>query len=75
MNAHSASLSVDCKVGEMLPSLWDQQLKAKTLTAVKVKDFQVRRELRIVYRKDKHLDRGKGIHRVARAKPGLLTER
>jgi DNA-binding transcriptional LysR family regulator len=57
MNAHSASLSVDCKVGEMLPSLWDQQLKAKTLTAVKVKDFQVRRELRIVYRKDKHLDR------------------
>ena len=62
----------------LLPSLWDQQLKAKTLTAVKVKpkDFQVRRELRIVYRKDKHLDRAaKAFIEIARAKPGLLTER
>jgi hypothetical protein len=56
--------------------LWDQQLRAKTRTAVKVKDFQVRRELRIVYRKDKRLDRAaKAFIEIARAKPGLLTER
>jgi hypothetical protein len=30
-------------------------LKAKTLLTVKVQNLQIRRELKIVYRKDKHL--------------------
>ena len=33
----------------------ESELKAKTLVAVKVQDLQIRRELKIVYRKDKHL--------------------
>lgn len=33
----------------------EAELKAKTLVAVKVRDFEIRRELKIVYRKDKHL--------------------
>ena len=54
----------------------EAELKAKTLAAVKVKDFDVRRELRIVYRKDKHLNRAaKAFIETARAKPGLSTER
>lgn len=36
----------------------EAELKTKTLVVVKVKDFDVRRELKIVYRKDKHLNRG-----------------
>jgi DNA-binding transcriptional LysR family regulator len=35
----------------------ETELKAKTLAAVKVKDFSLYRELKIVYRKDKHLSR------------------
>jgi DNA-binding transcriptional LysR family regulator len=54
----------------------EAEVKAKTLTAVKVKDFEVRRELRIVYRKDKHLNRAaKAFIEIARAKPRLSTER
>jgi LysR family transcriptional regulator, low CO2-responsive transcriptional regulator len=33
----------------------ETELQAKTLFAVKVQDLQIRRELKIVYRKDKHL--------------------
>ena len=33
----------------------ESELKAKTLLAVKVQGLQIRRELKIVYRKDKHL--------------------
>ena len=33
----------------------ESELKAKTLIAVKPQDLQIRRELKIVYRKDKHL--------------------
>jgi len=33
----------------------ETELQAKTLLAVKVQDLQIRRELKIVYRKDKHL--------------------
>ena len=33
----------------------ESELKAKTLLAVKVQNLQIRRELKIVYRKDKHL--------------------
>jgi DNA-binding transcriptional LysR family regulator len=35
----------------------ETELKAKTLVAVKVKDFSLNRELKIVYRKEKHLSR------------------
>lgn len=33
----------------------ESELKAKTLLTVKVRNLQIRRELKIVYRKDKHL--------------------
>lgn len=33
----------------------ETELKAKTLVAVKMRDLEIRRELKIVYRKDKHL--------------------
>jgi DNA-binding transcriptional LysR family regulator len=33
----------------------ESELKAKTLLTVKVQNLQIRRELKIVYRKDKHL--------------------
>ena len=33
----------------------ETELHAKTLLAIKVQDLQIRRELKIVYRKDKHL--------------------
>jgi DNA-binding transcriptional LysR family regulator len=33
----------------------ESELKAKTLVAVKLKGLEIRRELKIVYRKDKHL--------------------
>ena len=33
----------------------ESELKAKTLLVVKVQNLQIRRELKIVYRKDKHL--------------------
>jgi len=33
------------------------ELRAKTLTAVKVQGLDIRRELKIVHRKDKHLSR------------------
>ena len=33
----------------------EAELKAKTLVALKVRDFEISRELKIVYRKDKHL--------------------
>jgi len=33
----------------------ESELKAKTLRAVKIKNLEIRRELKIVYRKDKHL--------------------
>ncbi len=47
----------------------ETELKAKTLTAVKVRDFDVRRELKIVYRKDKHLHRAaKAFIEIARGK-------
>lgn len=35
----------------------EKELKAKTLASVKVKGLSIKRELRIVYRKDKHLSR------------------
>lgn len=35
----------------------ETEVKAKTLVAVRVKDFPLDRELKIVYRKDKHLSR------------------
>lgn len=35
----------------------EKELKAKTLTAVRVKGLRIKRDLRIVYRKDKHLSR------------------
>ena len=33
----------------------ESELKAKTLVAVKIRNLEIRRELKIVYRKDKHL--------------------
>jgi hypothetical protein len=33
----------------------ESELKAKTLLTVKVQNLEIRRELKIVYRKDKHL--------------------
>jgi DNA-binding transcriptional LysR family regulator len=33
----------------------ETELKAKTLVAVKIRNLEIRRELKIVYRKDKHL--------------------
>jgi len=35
----------------------ETDLKAKTLVAVEIQDLKIRRELKIVYRKDKHLSR------------------
>jgi DNA-binding transcriptional LysR family regulator len=35
----------------------ETDLKAKTLVAVKVRNLEIRRELKIVYRRDKHLSR------------------
>jgi DNA-binding transcriptional LysR family regulator len=35
----------------------ETDLKAKTLVAVKIRNVEIRRELKIVYRKDKHLSR------------------
>jgi DNA-binding transcriptional LysR family regulator len=35
----------------------ESDLKAKTLVAVKIRNVEIRRELKIVYRKDKHLSR------------------
>ena len=35
----------------------ETELKAKSLVAVRVKDLDINRELKIVYRKDKHLGR------------------
>jgi DNA-binding transcriptional LysR family regulator len=51
------------------------EVKAKTLKAVKVGDFDVRRELRIVYRKDKHLHRAaKAFIEIARGKSEPIGE-
>jgi DNA-binding transcriptional LysR family regulator len=33
------------------------ELRAKTLTAIRVRDLKINRELKIVHRKDKHLSR------------------
>ena len=33
----------------------ETELRAKTLVAVKIRNLEIRRELKIVYRKDKHL--------------------
>jgi DNA-binding transcriptional LysR family regulator len=53
----------------------EAELKAKTLKAVKVRDLSVRRELRIVYRKDKHLHRAaKAFIEIARGKSAPLGE-
>lgn len=35
----------------------ETDLKAKTLVAVKIRNLEIRRELKVVYRKDKHLSR------------------
>jgi DNA-binding transcriptional LysR family regulator len=45
---------MDLALRLFLPSQWSE-LKAKTLLTVKVQNLQIRRELKIVYRKDKHL--------------------
>jgi len=47
----------------------ETELKAKTLAAVRVKDFNLNRELKIVYRKDKHFSR------AARALIGMAREK
>ena len=33
----------------------ETELQANTLVAIKIKGFEIRRDLRVVYRKDKHL--------------------
>ena len=35
----------------------ETELQAKTLIAVKIRNLEIRRELKIVYRKDKHLSK------------------
>jgi DNA-binding transcriptional LysR family regulator len=58
-NPEAVKKAVQSGLGVALLSRYavETELKAKTLAAVKVKDFSIHRELKIVYRKDKHLSR------------------
>jgi DNA-binding transcriptional LysR family regulator len=58
-NPEAVKKAVQSGLGVTLLSKYavETELKAKTLVAVKVKDLSINRELKIVYRKDKHLSR------------------
>jgi DNA-binding transcriptional LysR family regulator len=58
-NPESVKKAVQSGLGVAFISAFaaETELKAKTLVAVKIQNLAIRRELKIVYRKDKHLSR------------------
>jgi DNA-binding transcriptional LysR family regulator len=51
------------------------ELKAKTLTAIRVRDLTMARELKIVHRKDKHLSRAALAFIEMASSAGFMTHK
>ena len=49
----------------------ETELKVRTLLAVKIQELEIRRELKIIYRKDKHLSPGAKAF-LAASQPEIL---